>query len=90
MNWQLAYDLSQMRTGSSPPLPTPGQLYLSIPQVALRWGVHRATVYRLLQRGELASTRIGGKSLRIAVQEVERYESPTSQHVSDRQVRAVA
>jgi excisionase family DNA binding protein len=79
-----------MRAGSSPPLPIPGQLYRSIPQVALRWGVHRATVYRLLQRGELASTRIGGKALRIAVQEVERYESPAPKHGPDREARAAA
>src|SRR5262249_18377899 len=37
---------------------------LKASELAERWGLHRATVYRLVQRGELPALRIGG-SIRI-------------------------
>jgi excisionase family DNA binding protein len=33
---------------------------LKADELAKRWGLHRATVYRLVQRGELPALRIGG------------------------------
>jgi excisionase family DNA binding protein len=45
---------------------------LKADEVAARWGLHRATVYRLVQRGELPALRIGG-SIRIDPREAERW-----------------
>jgi excisionase family DNA binding protein len=50
---------------------------LKADELAARWGLHRATVYRLVQRGELPALRIGG-SIRIDPREAEAwlYDDP--------------
>jgi excisionase family DNA binding protein len=45
---------------------------LKADELAERWGLNRATVYRLVQRGELPALRIGG-SIRIDPREAERW-----------------
>ena len=46
--------------------------------LAERWGCSSAHVRSMIRRGELAHFRLGGKLLRIAAREVERYESQGS------------
>jgi excisionase family DNA binding protein len=41
---------------------------LKADELAARWGLHRATVYRMIARGELPALRIGG-SIRVAEDE---------------------
>lgn len=43
-------------------------------QLAERWQVSEATIYRLMASGELAKTKIGTKVVRFARAEVERFE----------------
>jgi excisionase family DNA binding protein len=45
---------------------------LKASEVAERWGLHRATIYRLAQRGELPAIQIGG-SIRFDSREVARW-----------------
>lgn len=45
---------------------------LKADELAERWGLNRATVYRLVQRGELPALRIGG-SIRIDPREAEKW-----------------
>ena len=40
---------------------TKQKLYLSVEQVAQRFGVNSATVYRLVQRGALPGFKVGGQ-----------------------------
>jgi excisionase family DNA binding protein len=51
---------------------------LKASEVAERWDLHRATVYRLVQSGQLPALRIGG-SIRIDPREAEAwlYAPPT-------------
>ncbi len=48
--------------------------YLSVREVAQRWGVHRNTIYNLIRRGEIRVVRVSPKAFRIAREEVERFE----------------
>jgi predicted DNA-binding transcriptional regulator AlpA len=50
------------------------QKLLPIPRVARRWGLSRATLIRLINRGDLKSVTIGARRF-IHVAEVERAES---------------
>jgi excisionase family DNA binding protein len=47
---------------------------LTIRQLADRWSVHRATVYRMIQRQELSAIQIG-PGWRIPITVIEAYES---------------
>lgn len=46
--------------------------------IAARWNCSPAHVRRLIQRGELPSFRIGGKFIRVRLDEVEKYECPNT------------
>ncbi len=48
--------------------------FLTVTQLAERWQVSEATIYRLMASGELAKTKIGTKVVRFARAEVERFE----------------
>lgn len=48
--------------------------YLSIDEVAERWGVSRGTVYNAVSDGKLRAKRFG-KHIRVHFKEVERYEA---------------
>jgi excisionase family DNA binding protein len=45
---------------------------LKADELAERWGIHRATIYRLIKRGALPALRIGG-SVRVDPREAERW-----------------
>jgi excisionase family DNA binding protein len=53
---------------------TPAPL-LTIPEVARRLGLHRDTVYRKIERGEIPALRLGGGHgpLRVDADELERW-----------------
>jgi excisionase family DNA binding protein len=55
------------------PAAKPKPVFLSIPEVAARWGVSRFTVRREVQRGMLRAVRLG-RRFRFHIQEVERRE----------------
>jgi hypothetical protein len=57
---------------SSAPIPSPTK-YLSVPEVAERWACENKLIYAA--SGRLAALRIGRKLLRVALSEIERYES---------------
>jgi excisionase family DNA binding protein len=48
--------------------------YLSIDEIAERWGVHRSTVYKEVSSGNLRAKRFG-KNIRVHAGEVERFEA---------------
>lgn len=50
-----------------------GPSFLTIAATAKRWAISARTVRRLISRGELAVVRIG-KSLRVPLEEIRRYE----------------
>lgn len=47
--------------------------YLSIDEIAERWGVSRGTVYNAVDNGHLRAKQFG-KHIRVYFKEVERYE----------------
>ncbi len=49
------------------------QIFFTVPEVARRWNVSLSFVRRLLAKGDLKKTYFG-RSVRIAEQDVERYE----------------
>jgi excisionase family DNA binding protein len=51
----------------------------TIDALATRWAVSTRTVRRLIERGELRATRIGGQ-LRISPETVERFEERHEAH----------
>jgi excisionase family DNA binding protein len=62
------------RTRGGPSSATPESRRLYSPQeVAEMWGLSRASVLRMIQRGEIRAIRMGGL-LRVAPGEIERYE----------------
>lgn len=48
------------------------QLLLTVPQAANRLGISRSTLYLLLRNGDITAIKIG-RSVRIAVAELERW-----------------
>jgi len=48
--------------------------YMSVADVAKRWGCHRSIIYRQIDAGNLAALHIG-QAIRLAVTEVERFEA---------------
>lgn len=46
----------------------------TVPALADRWQCSKDFVYSLIRNGELNAFRLGGKLLRIAAKEVERFE----------------
>jgi len=48
--------------------------FLTLAQLAERWQVSEATIYRLMASGELAKTKIGTKVVRFARADVEQFE----------------
>lgn len=52
---------------------TPERPYLSIDEIADRWGVSRGTVYNAVDAGDLRAKRFG-KHIRVYFKEVTRYE----------------
>lgn len=48
--------------------------FLTIAQLAERWQVSEATIYRLMASGGLAKTKIGTKTVRFARTEIEQFE----------------
>jgi excisionase family DNA binding protein len=55
----------------------------TVQELAERWQVHRATIYRMMQRGEIASFKVGA-TRRIRAEEVESYEQKLSHDVAPR------
>jgi excisionase family DNA binding protein len=53
----------------------PGVVFLTVAELAARWGIHELTVRRLIDNGTVKSVKIGEKSIRVALSEVERYEN---------------
>jgi excisionase family DNA binding protein len=47
--------------------------YLTVPQLAQRWSVSLAHAYRVVDRGELPSMRVG-QAIRIPIEAVEKHE----------------
>ena len=47
--------------------------WLTVPEVAEELQLPRTRCYELIQRGELPATRIGARSLRVNLQELERF-----------------
>ena len=54
---------------------------LRVDQLAARWGVHRATIYRMMACDELPFF-VAGKTRRVLVQHVEAIESTNCRKVS--------
>lgn len=50
----------------------------SVSSLAERWDCTPDVIYRLVRTGQLQAFRLGGKLLRVRVQEVERFESQTT------------
>lgn len=48
--------------------------HISATALAQRWCVSLPAIYRMIERGELASLRIGVRSVRILLSAVEKYE----------------
>lgn len=44
-------------------------------EAAARWSISVRQVYRLIETGELQCFRVGGKTIRIKAEEIERWES---------------
>jgi len=60
------------------------QQTFSAADLAERWGIHLNTVWDMLNRGELASFRVGRQKLyRVTLAEVLRYESGERQKTED-------
>src|SRR4051794_21480467 len=57
-----------------PAAPAPGARLISPAALAERWGCHRDTIYKRINRGELESVRIGG-AVRIPLHVVEAIEN---------------
>jgi excisionase family DNA binding protein len=53
----------------------PGVVFLTVAELATRWNIHELTVRRLIDEGKVKSVKIGEKSIRVALSEVERYEN---------------
>ena len=64
-----------MAAQSRTPLHTASPEFLTLGQLAERWQVSEATIYRLMASGELVKTKIGTKVVRFARTEVERFET---------------
>lgn len=47
---------------------------LTVAEVAARWRVHRRTIVRMLDRGDLDGVRIGGQ-IRVRPESVDAYEA---------------
>ncbi len=47
--------------------------WMKVPEAAEYFGVPRARMYDLIQRGELPAVRIGERSIRVNRREVERF-----------------
>lgn len=47
----------------------------SVAQLAERWGFDDSHIYRMIKRGEIATFRFGGRAIRIAAAEVDRWEN---------------
>jgi excisionase family DNA binding protein len=54
--------------------PDPAPTFLTPQELAARWRLGRSTVYELIARGELSYYRLG-KTLRVALADVEAYEA---------------
>jgi excisionase family DNA binding protein len=52
----------------------PAPTFLTPREVADRWQMGRSTIYEIIARGELPFYRLG-KSIRIALEDVEEYET---------------
>lgn len=50
-----------------------GPKLIRLKDAADQMGVHRMTVYRMVQRGDIPSFRIGQKSLRVSQEDIEDY-----------------
>jgi len=56
--------------------PSPGQVFLSIPQVCQRYAIHRATVYRWMSdRGFPQPVQFSPSCARVPLAEVEKWEA---------------
>lgn len=53
----------------------PGVVFLTVAELATRWNIHELTVRKLIEDGTIKSVKIGEKSIRVALSEVERYEN---------------
>lgn len=65
------------KTHPSPPAPrTPSNVkFLSITKLAERWGCCTRTVIRMIDRGTLKRTCLGARTIRIDIEDIERYEA---------------
>jgi predicted DNA-binding transcriptional regulator AlpA len=48
-----------------------------------RWQISRATLWRIINRGELKTNKISGKSVRVSATELIRYEADTRELKKD-------
>ncbi len=48
--------------------------HMSATQLARRWSVSLPAIYRLIERAEIASLKIGVRSVRIPLSAIEKYE----------------
>lgn len=57
--------------------PEDGRLMYSVPELATRYGVHPATIYREIKAGRLKALRLGAKggAVRVPVASVAEYEA---------------
>lgn len=56
-------------------------VYLRVPQVAARLNVHRTTVYRAIESGDLAAVRLGGrKGLRVSEEALAEFVAASAVH----------
>ena len=60
--------------------PSPGQVFLSIPQVYARYGIHRTTLYRWMQvRGFPRPIQFSSSCARIPLAAIEQWEAEQKQ-----------
>jgi excisionase family DNA binding protein len=50
-----------------------GHEWMKVPEAAEHFRVPRSRMYELIQRGELPAVRIGERSIRVNVRDVERF-----------------
>lgn len=61
------------------------QKFFTITNIAERWQLSLSTIRRMIDRGELKTTRFGN-SVRISLEEVQRHETDSQQIVSSKKV----
>lgn len=60
--------------------------YLTVKEVAARWGVSPMTVYRLITEGSLAHTRVGRRIIRIEEAEADRFIADNTWNIIEQAV----